>query len=121
MSNSLNSYLLLLKHCSTKKVWVNTVKNLSDNDFYYEFDFVMPEDCPSGEYNYYLVWDTYDTGVELTIKDEILDSTFRFLNGNKITLRDTMPETGIIKYIKENQSIEELEYNEKTDYLVYEG
>lgn len=120
--NTLNTYLLILKNSTTKQVWVNTVHNLSDNTSYYEFDFTMPEDCPAGEYNYYLVWNIFDnTEVEFTVKNEILDSVFKLKNGQRIKLSDVMPETGILKYIKDNTNADEtLEYEQKKDFLVYE-
>lgn len=120
MSNSLNSYLLILKNCATKQVWLNTVQNISTNKLYYEFDFQMPNDCPAGEYNYYLLWDTYDAdNVEFIVNNEMLNSVFKFKNGKSITLADALPETGIIKYIKDDTD-ETLEYEQKTDFLVYE-
>ena len=103
MSNSLNTYTLLLKNCYTKKVNVYTLHNISTNELFYEFNF-QPTDLPTGEYEYYLVWNTLDNEqAQLTISNEILDSYFTTNNG-KVYLRDTLPDTGILKVIDNNQS-----------------
>lgn len=116
--NSLNTYLLILEHCTSKQVWQFYLKNISTNDLYYEFDFEMPEECPSSEYNYYLVWNTYDN-LKIDINGDILDSIITLPNGQSLKLADTLPETGIIKYIKDDTD-ETLEYEQKTDFIVYE-
>ena len=121
--NSLNTYLLILEQCTSKQVWTFTLQNLSTNKLFYEFDFEMPEECPAGEYNYYLIWNTYTSDdVELIINNDILDSVFKFPNGQMVKLSDTLPETGIIKYIKHinDDNNETLEYEQKTDFLIYE-
>lgn len=120
MSNSLNSYLLILKNCVTKQIWTFTLQNQSSNNLYYEFDFEMPEDCPSGEYNYYLFWNTYDN-ITINYNGDTLDSIITLPNGQQLKLSDVFPETGIIKYIKNIKDTEtSLEYEKKTHFLVYE-
>lgn len=116
--NSLNTYLLILEHCTSKQVWQFYLKNISTNDLYYEFDFEMPEECPSSEYNYYLVWNTYDN-LEINFNGDILESIITLPNGQSLKLADTLPETGIIKYIKDDTD-ETLEYEQKTHFLIYE-
>lgn len=121
--NSLNTYLLILENCTSKRVWQFYLKNLSSNTLYYEFDFEMPEECPAGEYNYYLIWNTYASdNVELIINNDILDSVFKFSNGQMLKLSDTLPETGIIKYIKniKDDNNETLEYDKKIHFDIYE-
>jgi len=116
--NSLNTYLLILENCNSKQVWTFTLQNLSTNNLYYEFDFIMPSDAPSGEYNYYLVWNTYDN-LEINFNGDILESIITLPNGQSLKLADTLPETGIIKYIKDDNN-EILEYEEKTQFEIYE-
>lgn len=116
--NSLNTYLLILENCTSKQVWQFYLKNLSTNKLFYEFDFTMPDDAPAGEYNYYLVWNTYNN-LKIDINGDILDSIITLPNGQQLKFSDTLPETGIIKYIKDDNN-ETLEYEQKTDFLIYE-
>ena len=118
MSNPLNSYTLILENCTSKQVWTFTLQNISSNNLYYEFDFEMPESAPEGEYNYYLIWNTYDN-IEINFNGDILDSIITLPNGQIVKLSDTLPETGIIKYIKDDNN-EILEYEEKTQIEIYE-
>lgn len=116
--NSLNTYLLILEHCTSKQVWQFYLKNISTNNLYYEFDFEMPDDAPAGEYNYYLIWNTYDN-LKIDINGDILESLIMLPNGQSLKLADTLPETGIIKFIKDDNN-ETFEYEEKTQFLIYE-
>lgn len=118
MSYPLNTYLLILKNCTTKQVWTFALQNISSNNLYYEFDFEMPDNAPAGEYNYYIVWCTYDN-LDINFNGDILDSIITLPNGQQLKLSDTLPETGILKYIKDSDE-KTLEYEKKTDFLVYE-
>ena len=119
MSNSLNSYTLLIQNNTTKQVWQFTLHNLSSNSFYYDFDFEMPDDATSGEYNYWLFWNTYDD-YELDISNDVINSTIKFKN-KELKVKDVIPETGIIKYIKNAKTRDEISYNKKTDFLTYDA
>ena len=98
MSNSLNTYTLLLKNTYTKEVFTYYLKNISTNEINYVFDFDASQ-LPLGDYEYYLIWNTLDTTqAPLTLSNEMLDSYFTTTNGI-VYLRDTLPDTGILKIV----------------------
>lgn len=116
MSNSLNTYTFLLKNCYTKEVFTYYLHNISTNDLFYEFDF-QPTNLPLGEYEYYLVWNTLDTNqAPLTISNEMLDSYFTTTNG-KVYLRDTLPDTGILKIINTEENDKPIELDNNKNYI----
>ena len=119
MANSLNTYLLILKNNFTNAVHQFTVKNISENDMFYEFEMKdILDDLPDGEYNYYLIWNTYDD-YELRISNDILDSVF-VINGQEIILNDTKPECGILKIVNSNEKTNQPFIDKNTHYIAYD-
>ena len=116
MANSLNTYTLLLKNSYTKEVFHYNLHNISTNDLFYEFDFDA-SNLQTGEYEYFLVWNTYDNdNAPLTISNELLDSYFTLPNG-KVYLRDTLPDTGIIKVIDNEEFNTTIELEQNKNYI----
>lgn len=113
----MNTYLLLLEDNFTNQVYQFTLGNLSNNELFYEFDVKeLFKDLPQGEYTYYLVWNTY-TDYTLTLKSDILDSIIT-ANNQTFTLRDTKPETGILKVL-DNDIKQPTYIDEKNSYIAY--
>lgn len=116
---SMNTYTLLLENNYTNEIHTFTIKNISTNDMFYEFEGSILDDLPDGEYNYYLLWNTYSPSqYQIEFSNDILSSKIT-VNNQTFTLRDLKPETGILKIVNSNPTKPNY-IEQKTSYLAYE-
>ena len=120
MSYPSNHYILFLQNNYTKQTFVHDVYNQSSDKLFYKFeDFEFDSHAPYGEYNYALVWCTLEYRVELS--NELLDSKIIVTTSQgediSLSLKDVVPDTGIVLYPDPNKiNQEQLSLDEKTDF-----
>lgn len=112
-----NNYTMVLVNSTTKQIYTLNLTDISSIDIYYQFEFEMPEDAPEGEYNYYLFYNPLD--YKINYSNDILDSSI-IVNGiPSIPFHLIQPETGILKYIKNNVK-EYNKFDQKIGFVIYD-
>ena len=95
-------YDILIFNNSTKKDYLfQAQEDSSSNPLYHTFENLDLSALPSGEYTVYTIRNDYETAVTWAVSDVPLNSILEY-DGKRYSLKDLLPEIGLLKIGTEN-------------------